>query len=606
MCGIVAYKGFQEANSLVIDGLKRLEYRGYDSWGIAWINDGGIKQIKRIGRVGDVKDINTATSNLAIAHTRWATHGGVEERNAHPHLSNDCKIAVVHNGIIENHSELKVLLKSKGYSFKSETDTEVIPILIQSHMTMGKPFMVAFKHALLELEGSYALVAINNEEKSIAFGRRGSPLCVGVGDREFFAASDVSAFLEHVRDVIYIDDDEYGFYDNKLTIKGIHDEKERVKEPIRIDWNSEMASKQGFSHYMLKEIYEQPRVVEDTLFGRMGSHSRVILNLDVPSEYLKRIQKITMVACGTAMHACLVAKYMAESLTGVPVEVDYASEFRYRSNTISKDELFVFISQSGETADTLAALRKAKASGGKVLSLVNVVGSTIARESDYVFYTRAGPEIGVASTKAFASQLTSIALISLHLAVIRGPIDEAKVKDLFGQLKGISSLVDRAIKSNADEIKRCAKIFSGCSSFLFVGRNINYPIALEGALKLKEISYIHAEGFPAGELKHGPIALVDENIPSVCIATESETYKKMLSNIQEIRARNGPIISVATEGDVEVKNLSDHVFYVGKVDEALSPILTVLPLQLFAFYMAFERGCDIDKPKNLAKSVTVE
>ncbi len=616
MCGIIAYLGPKNAIPLAVDSLKRLEYRGYDSWGLAWSDNGTIHLLRRIGRIGEATNLPKDSASLAIAHTRWATHGGVEEKNAHPHLSNDKKLAVVHNGIIENFANLRKELVSKKYRFLSETDTEVIPNLIEYHSrSMG--FEQAFSRAVSRLEGTYALVALDNASKRIAFARKGSPLCIGIGKSrgEFFIASDVSAFLAHTKEVIYLNDGEYGFVGSEgLVIKRLGQKESLHRKPSIISWSADMAEKGGFPHFMLKEIMEQPRIITETLAGRIGASSASLDDLAIPENYMRRIEKVVVVSCGTAYHAGLVSRYMLEELSGIAAEADYASEFRYRGNIISKKALYIFISQSGETADTLAAMRKAKQGGAKTLAIVNVMGSTLARESDYILYTRAGPEIGVASTKAFISQLVTMALFAIRLGSLRGALPKKREARLVAQLFRLSRQAEAVIKDSLPIAKKAAKRYSRSKGMLYIGRNIHSPIALEGALKLKEISYLHAEGFPAGELKHGPIALIEPDVPTVCIApgsqiNPSQTYPKLISNIMEIKARNGPIIAVATKGNPEMQTLagaSGAVFWIEDTDELLSPILSILPLQLLAYYIARERGCDIDKPRNLAKSVTVE
>lgn len=614
MCGIIAYLGPKNALPLAVDSLKRLEYRGYDSWGVAWSDNGTIHLIRKVGRIGEAEGLPSDESHIVIAHTRWATHGGVEEKNAHPHLSNDGRLAVVHNGIIENFASLRKELISKKYHFFSDTDTEVIPNLIQYYSkTLG--FEQAFARAVSRLEGTYALVALDNSSKRLAFARKGSPLCIGLGKKESFIASDVSAFLSHTSEAVYLNDGEYGFIDSSgLTLKKLGEKANLARKPVTITWSADMAEKNGFPHFMLKEIMEQPRIITETLAGRIADRSVRLDDLAIPSSYLKGITKVEIISCGTAYHASQVSRYLLEALAGIDADVDYSSEFRYRKNIISRRTLYIFISQSGETADTLAAMRKAKEGKAKTLSIVNVMGSTLARESDYVLYTRAGPEIGVASTKAYVSQLSTMALFAIRLGNLRGALPHKREAQLVSQLFRLSRQAETVLKENLPIAKRAAKRYARSKSLLYIGRNINSPTALEGALKLKEISYLHAEGFPAGELKHGPIALIEPEVPSVCIAVNSQlnpssTYQKLISNIMEIKARNGPIIAVATKGNTEIEKLAaatGTVFWIQDTDELLSPILAVLPLQLLAYYIARERGCDIDKPRNLAKSVTVE
>lgn len=578
MCGIAGYIGEKGAAAILLESIKNLEYRGYDSVGMATLDEGELHVKKgkgKVSEVGEKLDFTSLPGKLGFAHTRWATHGEPSEKNAHPHISSSGKIAIVHNGIIENYLELKEELK--GTPFASETDSEVIAHLIE------KNYEGNLKDALLrtlpQLNGTYAICAMHADSEEIAVARNGSPLAIGIGKNETFVGSDVSAFIAHTKKAIYLDDFEIGML-AKDSVKIFNSSGEEVqKSPSTIDWDMEQAQKQGYAHFMLKEIHEQPRVIRDSL------------SLEIPK--IEKPNKIFIVACGTAGYACLVGKYILEKSTGIPVEVAPASEFRYSSPVIGKGDLFISVSQSGETADTLAALRLAKEKGAHTLGIINVQESTIARESDTVIYTRAGPEIGVASTKAFTSQL--VALYKL-------------AEKFSGKKSGLDSL-PKKVQSVLDSEKEIAKIaekYFRVYNFLYIGRGFNYPIALEGALKLKEISYIHAEGYASGEMKHGPIALVCDEVPTVAIAPKDSVYKKSVSNMQEIKARKGKIIAVATKGDEEIKKHATDVIYVPETDEELYPFLSVVALQLFAYHVASLRDCDIDKPRNLAKSVTVE
>ncbi|MFH1785093.1 MAG: glutamine--fructose-6-phosphate transaminase (isomerizing) [Candidatus Micrarchaeota archaeon] len=573
MCGIIGYVGYQKADEVLISGLERLEYRGYDSAGIC-VCDKKLQVHKVVGRVENLKTIDF-TGNIGIAHTRWATHGKPTVENAHPHMSANGKIAVVHNGIVENYLSLKEELR--GVTFKSETDTEIIAHLIE------KFYSGDLKDAVLKvinkMQGSYAICVLMEGHDELIFARNGSPLILGVGSNENFVASDVAAFVEHTKKVIYLDDLEMGVLHNDGFEIFDNTGKKISKEVSIVDWDLAQAQKSGHPHFMLKEILEQPTVVEETL--------KVNIDLDFSAK------RIFMVACGTASYAGFVGKYLIEKIARIPVEWMPASEFRYSDPIIGNDDLMFVISQSGETADTLAALRLAKEKGARVVSIVNVVNSTIARESDSVIYTRAGPEIGVASTKAYLAQLVILYKIAEKMG---------------GKKLGLDKLPSaiKEILSNREKIKEIAKKYFLCHNLLFIGRGINYPIAIEGSHKLKEISYIHAEAYAAGELKHGAIALVTEDTPTIVIATDSKIKEKLFNNIQEVKARNGKTIAIASNGDELIKKYSDDVFYVPKVDEILTPILTIIPLQLFAYYIADMRECDIDKPRNLAKSVTVE
>lgn len=608
MCGIIGYIGKKDAISLVLEGLKRLEYRGYDSAGIAYLTDKGI-EIKRCkGKVRDLFAIignERPLSNIAIGHTRWATHGRPSEENAHPHRS--AGIAIVHNGIIENYIELKKELISEGYTFNSDTDTEVICHLINKYQ-LTLPFEEAVRKALSELRGAYAIAVISDKEgKKIIGARKDSPLCLGIGKGEYFIASDVPAFFDYSKDVIFLEDgdvvavSEDGF---KITdLKG--NIIDRNITPI--SWSPSMAEKGGFKHFMLKEIYEQPRAIADTIRGRVDPE-RGYINIEefgLDNDYLKEIRKVFIVACGTSYHAGLIGKYMIEEMARIHVEVDIASEFRYRNPLIGKGDLFIAITQSGETADTLAAQREAKKRGARVLSICNVVGSTSAREADSVFYTRSGPEIGVASTKAFTSQIVSLYLFSLVLSLSRGTLSSSEASRGLRELLTIPDKIE-AILMNNRIIEDIAKVFFKSRDFLYLGRGINYPVALEGALKLKEISYIHAEGYPAGEMKHGPIALIDEEVPVVFLAPKGILQDKIVSNTEEVRSRGGKIIALTNKGEERVSSIADYTIFIPDSNPYLMTVLLSVPLQLLAYHIGVLRGFDVDQPRNLAKSVTVE
>jgi len=576
MCGIIGYIGKREANNILISGLERLEYRGYDSAGVAVISDNQIKINKVKGRVENLKQ-QTLQGNIGIAHTRWATHGRPSQSNAHPFLDSTPQFAIVHNGIIENYLELKEELRNQNVNFTSDTDSEVIVHLISQNYQ--NDFQEAVLKSVKMLQGAYAFCVINKNTNEIIAARNGSPLVLGIGKNENFLASDVSAIIEHTKKVVYINDFQLiKINQNFFSIINFNGETQdyQIKE---IDWDFEKAQKQGYKNFMLKEIYEQPKVTEETL--------KVSINLN------KEFSRIIIVACGTASYAGLVGKYIIEKISRVPVNVEIASEFRYREPLIQNDDLVIAISQSGETADTLAAIRLAKKHGAKTLGIINVVDSTIAREVDQVIYTRAGPEIGVASTKAFMSQLIILYKLAYFLTNQEFNTDE------------LTQNLEKTLQLN-NQIKEVAKKYFHHSSFLYIGRNINFPLALEGALKLKEISYIHAEAYPAGELKHGPIALVSEEMPTVAICPKDTIYQKTLSNIEEIKAREGKIISIATTGDEKIKHISDDVIYIPKFKETFNPLLIAIVLQLLAYHIADLRECDIDKPRNLAKSVTVE
>ncbi|MDP8229529.1 MAG: glutamine--fructose-6-phosphate transaminase (isomerizing) [Candidatus Gorgyraea atricola] len=607
MCGIVGYIGKKDALPILIEGLKQLEYRGYDSAGVCIVGQGTVKIAKRSGKMKDLVQIikKLGHSRIGIGHTRWATHGAPTNVNAHPHTDCTGDIAVVHNGIIENFHELKETLIREGHRFKSETDSEVIAHLIEEYYRgdLEKAVLKAVKY----LKGSFALgVVCSNEPDKLIGARRESPLIVGVGRGENFIASDVPAILRHTKRVIYIDDGEIvSLSQNKVKILDASGKKKK-KQIDTIKWSVSSAQKSGFSHFMLKEIHEQPKVLKQIISSRIKGASEIVLDgINLSDMQIKKISNIIILACGTAYHAGMVGKYLIERFTRIPVTVDLSSEFRYRRFIVDKNTLVIAISQSGETADTLAAIKEAKKKGAKILSICNVVGSSLTRVSDGVLYTYAGPEIGVASTKAYTAQLAILYLLSFYLAEKRALLRKRVKRFLIKEFKALPRILEKVLE-NKNYIKKLAGKHLHYGSFLYLGRNLNFPTALEGALKLKEISYIPAEGYAAGEMKHGPIALIDEYRAVVCIAPDSSIYEKMVSNIQEICARKGKVIIVATEGDSEIKRLTKEVIYVPKTDELFSPIVTVLPLQLLAYYIAVKRGCDVDQPRNLAKSVTVE
>jgi len=609
MCGIIGYIGNNKAVPILMEALKRLEYRGYDSAGFCTINEDNILIEKDIGKIQEVENkvnLNGLNGQVGLSHCRWATTGSVTKENAHPHT--DCKnmISIVHNGIIENFSELKEKLIEKGHKFKSSTDTEVIAHLIEDNYSGD--IEGATREALKQIDGSYALgVICSKEPQKLIAARNESPLIIGLGKDENFIASDVPAILKYTNKVIYLENNEIAILEkNDYLIKNIDGNKIDKKINI-IDWDSELAEKSGYEHFMLKEIHEQPRAITETLNGRIKD-GKVELKeeLNFNEDELKNIDRIIIVACGTSWHSALLGEFMLEELAKIPVEVEYASEFRYRNPIINENTLVIAISQSGETADTLAAIREAKKKNAKILSIVNAKGSSITRESDSVLYTFAGPEIGVASTKAFTSQLVVLYLFTLFMSNLKNTLDNEKIKELLEKLRKLPLQIEALLNSD-EEIKKIVDIYKNKQNSLFLGRGVNFPIALEGALKLKEVSYLHAEGYPAAEMKHGPIALIDKNMPVVFIATKDiYTYKKVLSNIQEVKARNGIIIAISTQGDEEVKKLADYVISIPKTLYILSSILSVIPLQLLAYYVAVERGLDPDKPRNLSKSVTVE
>jgi glutamine---fructose-6-phosphate transaminase (isomerizing) len=608
MCGIIGYIGHRNAVSVVLEGLKRLEYRGYDSAGVAFFRDSRIEVRRSKGKIKELAsmiDSENPSSSITIGHTRWATHGRPSDENAHPHRSDG--IVLVHNGIIENYLFLKQRLTEKGYRFTSETDTEVLCHLIADYVK-SLPFEDAVRKALTEVKGSYALAVMREDDpdKIIAV-RKDSPLVIGLGEGESFVASDIPAFLSYSRTVIFLDNEEMAVLRNDgVTITGL-DGTVKKKETTTISWNPSMAEKGGYRHFMLKEIYEQPRAIADTMRGRFNAENGDIYldEFSLGREDLETVKKIYIVACGTSYHAGLVGKYMIENLARVPVEVDIASEFRYRNPLINREDLMIVITQSGETADTLAAQREAKKLGAKVLSICNVVGSTSSREADAVFFTHSGPEIGVASTKAFTTQIIGLYLFAATLAVIRSSISVETVKGLLRELLLLPGKVDEALSADR-QISLIAKEFFKARGFLYLGRGMNYPVALEGALKLKEISYIHAEGYPAGEMKHGPIALIDEELPVVVLAPMDTLFEKILSNIEEVKSRGGKIIVITNTVYHDVCRISDQCIVMPETNPYLTTVLLAVPVQLLAYHIGLLRGCDVDQPRNLAKSVTVE
>ncbi|MBZ0165776.1 MAG: glutamine--fructose-6-phosphate transaminase (isomerizing) [Candidatus Omnitrophica bacterium] len=611
MCGIIGYVGTKDAYPVLIDGLKRLEYRGYDSSGVGLMPAGGHKKLilrKMHGKISNlealIKSHPVPKSHLGISHTRWATHGVPNKVNSHPHNNHDGTITLVHNGIIENYEELREKLQQKGVKFKSATDTEVIVHLISEYYKGD--LKAAVQKAIKELKGAFALGVISSYHPDLLVAARiGSPLIIGLGQNETFIASDVPAILEHTKKVIYLKDGEMATL-TKDAVEVYKFDGRSVKPKIdRVTFTVDAVAKAGYAHFMLKEIHEQPAVLKQMFQFRTKKNTVHLDGLGLSERQIQMVRNITVIACGTAYHAGMVGKYIIETLTGIPVAVDAASEFRYRNPIVGKNTLILAISQSGETADTLAAIREARARGAKIISICNVIGSSLARESDGILYTHAGPEIGVASTKAYTAQLNMLYLLGIKLGLSRKTLKPKRAAALLQDLKKIPLLYAQVLK-NKTAISRVAKLNSHFGCFLFLGRNVNYPTALEGALKLKEISYIPAEGYAAGEMKHGPIALIDEYRAVVCVATQSDTYDKMISNIQEINSRKGKIIAIATEGDRSIQKHVHHVIYVPKTNNLLTPLLAVLPLQLIAYYIAVKRGCNVDQPRNLAKSVTVE
>jgi glutamine---fructose-6-phosphate transaminase (isomerizing) len=627
MCGIVGYVGSRDARGIVVDALRRMEYRGYDSSGVALLDgDGGLTVRRRAGRLANLEaaldetDAANLTGSTGLGHTRWATHGRPSEENAHPHRDCTGRIVVVHNGIVENYLSLKRKLIEEGHKFTTETDTEVIAHLVEKNFLKSgnghrPPLEDAVRKAVKELTGVFALsvIAADDPNKIVA-ARNGPPAVIGLGKDEYFVASDVPAILYHTRDLFFLGDGDLAV----ITANGVKltdfDGKPVDRQIQHVTWDPIMAEKGGFKHFMLKEIYEQPRAVKDTTLGRVSQDTGHIFleEMEITEAEFRAAKKINIAACGTSWHAGQAGKFMIESLARIPVEVDYASEWRYRDPIIPSDTITLLITQSGETADTIAAQREAKAKGSKTLAICNVVGSMVTREAQGTIYTHAGPEIGVASTKAFTAQLTALYLFALYLGQVRGTLSPEQLKSEVHELTRLPGKLEQ-ILTHEEKCEELAKTYSRAQDFLFLGRGIHYPIALEGALKLKEVSYIHAEGYPAGEMKHGPNALIDENLPVVIVATRDPNdplsvvrYEKTMSNLKEVKARSGQVIALATEGDEEIKEAADHVIYVPPVPEELAPILEIVPLQLLAYHIAVRRGCDVDQPRNLAKSVTVE
>ena len=614
MCGIVGYLGKSEAYPILIKGLKRLEYRGYDSAGVAIIDQNNFKLFKRKGKVSDLEEIADNANHsgtIGIGHTRWATHGIPNDVNSHPHLSESENLAIIHNGIIENYDSLKKELVNRGYTFKSETDTEVLINFIEEIQKDEELSLEdAVRVALNQVVGAYAIAIIEKSNPDMMIlAKKGSPMVVGIGSDEFFVASDATPFLEYTKNAVYLEDEEMAILKRgeELEIRTIASNE--VVDPYihELKMQLEQIEKGGYEHFMLKEIYEQPRSIKDSLRGRLLAEKGIISMRGVDEYEAKftNAKRILIIACGTSWHAGLVAEYMIEEFARIPVEVEYASEFRYRNPVIDESDVVIAISQSGETADTLAAIELAKSKGATVFGIVNVVGSSIARVTHAGAYTHAGPEIGVASTKAFTAQVSVLALIALEIGRKKGTLNQSQFHKLITELDTIPQKVEAVLKSEPETVE-ISKQFKDVANFLYLGRGFNFPVALEGALKLKEISYIHAEGYPAAEMKHGPIALIDENMPVVVIATNTGHYEKVVSNIQEIKARNGKIIAVVTEGDDTIKEMADFTIEVPQTEEAFTPLITTIPLQLLSYHIAVMRGCNVDQPRNLAKSVTVE
>jgi glucosamine--fructose-6-phosphate aminotransferase (isomerizing) len=615
MCGIVAYIGDKQAFPILLKGLQRLEYRGYDSAGVALINDTtkSLNVYKCKGKVVDLENFvkdKDISGRIGIGHTRWATHGVPNDINAHPHYSESKNLVMIHNGIIENYGPLKEEMIKRGHHFVSDTDTEVLIHLIEDVQKKEKLRLgEAVREALKQVVGAYAIVVLSKENSNeLIAAKKGSPMVIGVGDNEFFVASDATPIVEHTKNVVYLDDEEIAFLERgeELKIKTI---KNKVKTPYiqELEMKLEALEKGGYDHFMLKEIFEQPRSIKDSMRGRLSVQHNIV-NLGGITEYEQKFiqaKRIVFIACGTSWHSALVAEYLFEDLARIPVEVEYASEFRYRNPIVYEDDVIIAISQSGETADTLAAIELAKSKGATIIGICNVVGSSIARATHAGSYTHAGPEIGVASTKAFTAQLTVLTLMALRIAFLKGTISSSRFYQLISELEAIPEKITKVLKTN-DQIKYIADIYKNSPNALYLGRGYTFPVALEGALKLKEISYIHAEGYPAAEMKHGPIALIDEEMPVFVIATKGASYEKVVSNIQEVKARKGKIIAIVTEGDTQVKGMADHTIEIPETDEILVPLVSVIPLQLLSYHIAVMRGCNVDQPRNLAKSVTVE
>jgi len=614
MCGIVAYIGHQDAYPIIIKGLKRLEYRGYDSAGIALLHNDTLNIYKRQGKVSNLEEFvvdKDVAGTIGMGHTRWATHGAPNDINAHPHYSADGKIAIIHNGIIENYDAIKKELIKKGYQFRSETDTEVLVHLVddickKENVWFGEALRIALNHVV----GAYAIVAISSDfPNRLVAARKSSPLVVGIGaEGEFFLASDATPIIEYTKNVVYLEDEEIAIMDRAEGLK-LFNIGDQPKTPYiqKLEMELEALEKGGYEHFMLKEIHEQPRSIHDCFRGRLNAQKGWVALGGIREYEQKMIQanRLVMVACGTSWHAALVGEYLIEDLARINVEVEYASEFRYRNPIIHENDVVIAISQSGETADTLAALELAKSKGATILGICNVVGSSISRITDAGSYTHAGPEIGVASTKAFTAQVTILTMIALSLANKKGTISKSRFHELLVELEAIPEKVKMLLSKNKD-IERIAEKYKNATNALYLGRGSSFPVALEGALKLKEISYIHAEGYPAAEMKHGPIALIDENMPVFVIATKGNSYEKVVSNIQEVKARKGQIIAIVTEGDETVKDIADHIIEIPESDEILVPLLATIPFQLLSYHIAVMRGCNVDQPRNLAKSVTVE
>lgn len=615
MCGIVGYIGHREAYPVIIKGLQRLEYRGYDSAGVTLFDGENIHLTKTKGKVEDLKNKVEGSiptnGKLGLGHTRWATHGVPNDVNSHPHYSNSGDLVIIHNGIIENYESIKQALIKRGYTFESDTDTEVLINLIEEVKNKeGVKLGKAVQIALNQVVGAYAIAVFDkNKPDEIVVAKLGSPLAIGIGENEYFIASDASPFIEFTNNAVYLEDEEMAIVriGKEIKLRKIKDDAIAYPNILELQLNLEEIEKGGYDHFMLKEIYEQPKAIQDTYRGRLLADKGIIkmAGIDQNLEKFLNANRIIIVACGTSWHAGLVAEYIFEDMARIPVEVEYASEFRYRNPVITENDVLIAISQSGETADTLAAIKLAKEKGAFVFGVCNVVGSSIARETHAGAYTHAGPEIGVASTKAFTTQITVLTLIALKLAQEKGTLSQSKYQEYLAELEAVPAKVEKALLSNplVEEISETYKDSTNC---LYLGRGYNFPVALEGALKLKEISYIHAEGYPAAEMKHGPIALIDEQMPVVVIATKKGHYEKVVSNIQEIKSRKGRIIAIVTEGDETVKELADHVIEVPETSESLSPLLTTIPLQLLSYHIAVMRGCNVDQPRNLAKSVTVE
>jgi glucosamine--fructose-6-phosphate aminotransferase (isomerizing) len=611
MCGIVGYIGDKNAYPILINGLKRLEYRGYDSAGVCILKE-ELRVYKKQGKVADLEQYvsdKDVAGNIGIGHTRWATHGEPNDTNAHPHTSANGHFVLIHNGIIENYTSLKNKLSKRGYSFYSETDTEVLANLIEYIYLKGKVSAeIAIRLALTKVVGAYGLIILcKDEPDKLIAARKGSPLVIGIGENEYFLASDATPIVEYTKSVIYLNNDDVAIIKkNELILKTVGNDT-LIPKVQQLDLEIGMMEKGGFDHFMLKEIFEQPRSIKDTFRGRIKPDLKD-LRLGGLYDVMPRLieaKRIIIIGCGTSWHAGLVGEYLFEDLARLPVEVEYASEFRYRNPLITKDDVVIAISQSGETADTLAAIQLAREAGALVLGICNVVGSSIPRETDAGVYTHAGPEIGVASTKAFTAQVTVLILMAILIGRKRGLLSDEVYLDLIKEMNQIPSKLDDLLSFD-DQYKKIAEMYKDANNFLYLGRGYFFPVALEGALKLKEISYIHAEGYPAAEMKHGPIALIDENMPVVVIAAKDKSYEKIVSNIQEVKARNGIVIAIVTEGDTVIKNMADHVLEIPKCDEKLVSLLAVVPLQLLSYHIAVMRGCDVDQPRNLAKSVTVE